>query len=241
LENAKRTEAWNYIKTYFPEYRDKNQHYAELLQKDLGPEKTLLDLGCGRGLETKTDYKKLCGHTIGVDPTDAVMDNPYVDEKLVGSAYELPVDDQSVDVITSQQVLEHIEFPEKLFFEANRVLKPGGKLFLMTPNLWYPTTLLSAITPYSFHLWVTKNFFEIEEFDTFPTYYKANRLSTLRRIAEKTGFEVTHEERYQCNPGQFDFNSILNKVETQMIRALIKYDSLSLFRDIVIGVYKKKD
>jgi len=45
-----------------------------------------------------------------------------------------PFPDQSVDVVTSFETLEHLLDPMHLLFEANRILKPGGYLVLSTPN-----------------------------------------------------------------------------------------------------------
>jgi SAM-dependent methyltransferase len=47
----------------------------------------------------------------------------------------LPVPDESIDLLTGYEVLEHFKSsPRPFFVEANRVLKPGGKLVLTTPN-----------------------------------------------------------------------------------------------------------
>jgi len=233
-------QSWDYIKTVFPEYRCKNKHFASLIKPFLGKEKKLLDLGCGRGLETVTNYKESVGEAVGLDPTDAVFQNELIHKPVQGSAYEMPLEDNYFDIVVSQQVLEHIEHPEKLFSEVSRVLKPGGVFYAMTPNLWYPTTLFAAITPYWFHLWATKTFMGIEEHDTFPTHYQANRRSTLRKIGEACGFDVDHIELYQCNPGQFAFSPLLTKLEVWYIDRLVKNKFLTPFKDVVIGGFTKK-
>jgi SAM-dependent methyltransferase len=52
-------------------------------------------------------------------------------------AHHLPVSHESIDHIFSTQVLEHCYNPIKVFNEIERVLKPGGTVFLTT-NQWYP-------------------------------------------------------------------------------------------------------
>lgn len=46
----------------------------------------------------------------------------------------LPIDDRSVDILVSGQMLEHCEFFWLAFSEMVRVLKPGGFIFLIAPS-----------------------------------------------------------------------------------------------------------
>ena len=47
----------------------------------------------------------------------------------------IPFDDASFDVCFSIEVIEHLNNPQNIINEAHRVLKPGGMLFLSTPNV----------------------------------------------------------------------------------------------------------
>ena len=48
----------------------------------------------------------------------------------------IPTDNERFDAILNTQVLEHVSEPEKVLKEFNRILKPGGKLFLTCPQSW---------------------------------------------------------------------------------------------------------
>ncbi|MGD0764115.1 MAG: methyltransferase domain-containing protein [Roseiarcus sp.] len=48
--------------------------------------------------------------------------------------YRLPLDDRSMDIVVSGQMLEHCEFFWLTFAEMVRVLRPGGFLFLIAPS-----------------------------------------------------------------------------------------------------------
>jgi SAM-dependent methyltransferase len=48
----------------------------------------------------------------------------------------IPVSDETYDVIINTQVLEHVENPQKAIHEFYRILRPGGKLFLTAPQGW---------------------------------------------------------------------------------------------------------
>jgi SAM-dependent methyltransferase len=52
---------------------------------------------------------------------------------LIGDALNLPIKDNSVDLILSSSSLEHYSNPFKAFEQFARVLKPGGSLFLDVP------------------------------------------------------------------------------------------------------------
>jgi SAM-dependent methyltransferase len=54
---------------------------------------------------------------------------------LVGDAHRLPFEDGSIDGLICQAVIEHVKNPQKVVDEAQRVLKPGGVLYLEVPFL----------------------------------------------------------------------------------------------------------
>jgi SAM-dependent methyltransferase len=53
---------------------------------------------------------------------------------FVGDVSALPFEAASYDIVLSTQVLEHVQDPERVCAEMARVLKPGGNLFLTTPQ-----------------------------------------------------------------------------------------------------------
>jgi 2-polyprenyl-3-methyl-5-hydroxy-6-metoxy-1,4-benzoquinol methylase len=57
-------------------------------------------------------------------------------EFRVCSATETGLADGSIDVVTSFETIEHLERPSELIDEFARVLRPGGRLVLSTPNDW---------------------------------------------------------------------------------------------------------
>lgn len=106
--------------------------------------KSVLDLGCGGGSLTYLMAKK-GAEVVGVEyeaeglafaRQNLASADPFnhLRYNLVqGSAYDLPCEDNSFDVVVSCEVIEHLETPERMLAEAKRVLKPGGRLVLTTP------------------------------------------------------------------------------------------------------------
>lgn len=66
------------------------------------------------------------------------------DEVLVGSAERIPCDDGSFDVAVSIDVHEHLEDCTEFNSELHRVVRPGGRVIVTTPNgdPWKPVTIL---------------------------------------------------------------------------------------------------
>lgn len=102
---------------------------------------TVLDLGSGAGFDCFLAAQKVgkAGKVIGVDMTAQMIRKAKENAKKygynnvefrLGDIEELPVDDSSVDVIISNCVINLAPDKAKVFSEAYRVLKPGGKLLV---------------------------------------------------------------------------------------------------------------
>ncbi|HLW71599.1 MAG TPA: glycosyltransferase [Candidatus Binataceae bacterium] len=91
----------------------------------------VLDAGCGSSMIIQS-----LNNAIGMDPNPAKLRflRRLGIPLLRASAFALPFKDASFDCLISSQVIEHIPFDDVLFREMWRVLEPGGKLVIGTPD-----------------------------------------------------------------------------------------------------------
>jgi SAM-dependent methyltransferase len=93
-----------------------------------------LDIGKGNRVEKKNEWLMPYVEKVDYKILDPVPDyNP----DIVGDIHNLPFADNSKEAILCLAVLEHVENPIKAMDELYRVLKPGGKLLLYVPFLYY--------------------------------------------------------------------------------------------------------
>ena len=105
---------------------------------DLRQGETVLDLGCGGGIDVLLSARRVgsAGKAYGLDMTDEMLALARENQRkagvanvefLKGEIENIPLPDNSVDVIISNCVINLSGDKDKVLREAFRVLKPGGR------------------------------------------------------------------------------------------------------------------
>ncbi len=97
---------------------------------------TILDLGSGEGGTSVvfSEQNQVLGYDLNLIRLERQKNNSANYYKINGDASKLSFKDNSFDLIILQDVIEHLPDARSLIIEIIRVLKPGGLVYMSTPN-----------------------------------------------------------------------------------------------------------
>lgn len=104
----------------------------------LGPERRLLDVGCGTGNYAAALVEATGCRVAGIDPARAMLERArgavQWESLGQGTAERLPFAGDSFDLVMSTDVIHHVRNRDAYFREAARVLRPGGQIVTVTDS-----------------------------------------------------------------------------------------------------------
>lgn len=161
-----------------------------VLDEALRPGAVALDAGCGRTTRLRS-YRDRIERLVGVDVDEqAGRDNPSLDEYVPADLDgPLPFADSSFDLVYANFVVEHLAQPEHAFAEWRRLLRPDGRLVLLTSNRSSPGIALGDRLPSRVRMGIKRRGAGAAERDVYPTRYRANTPSALAAAAAAGGLE----------------------------------------------------
>ena len=162
----------------------------------------VLDVGAGDGLvldklsESGLARSMLSAIELNSPAVEAMLAKGYDAHQLSASG-QYPFGDGEFDVVFAGEIIEHVLDPDRLLQECRRVLKPGARLVLSTPNLlaWYNRILaLLGITPFfvehSYKTTYGPRFSFLRKSSKPVGHLRIYNLRPLKAILQNNGFEV---------------------------------------------------
>jgi ubiquinone/menaquinone biosynthesis C-methylase UbiE len=193
----------------------------------------ILDVGCGDGFHLKL-LKKYGEKSWTLEGVDLDKRASEMAEKAglkvhVGTIENLNLPENHYDLTIMIQTIEHVEKPDEILRAVKRVLKPNGKLVIVTDN----TDSLD------FKLFKNSYWGGYH----FPRHWNLFSRNSLRKLAEKVGFE-TADLSTQVSPVNWVYSIHNTLVDWNAPRFLINQFtlkstvSLSAFTALDIGLQK---
>ena len=161
----------------------------------------VLEHGCGVGMYSAQLRQRYTPQVEAFDieaerVRDAQMATPHA---LVAAAENLPYRSNSFDAVITQDVLEHVVDDRRSAQEIVRVLKPGGRAFVLVPNRWYPFETHGHYWRGKYHFGNTPliNYLPDALRNQLAPHVRAYTAQGLRRLFEQTPVRViTHHRVY---------------------------------------------
>lgn len=150
----------------------------------------VLDVACGGGF-LSNELSRAGFNVTAIDLSEESLrvahDHDYTHkvkyEKV--DAYHLPYENESFDVVTVMDFLEHVETPASIIKECSRVLKPGGLFFFHTFN----RNILSWIVIIKGVEWLVKN--TPKNMHVIDLFIKPSEIKSYCENADLTIMEMT--------------------------------------------------
>jgi arsenite methyltransferase len=193
----------------------------------LQPGEVVLDLGCGGGIDVILSAKRVgpTGKAYGLDMTDEMLALARENQKkagienvefLKGAIENIPLPDNTVDVIISNCVINLSGDKDRVLREAFRVLKPGGRFAVsdVVVRGEVPATIRKSM-----ELWVGCIAGALEEYDYRDKLYAAGFESV---DIEPTRIYKVEEAREFLTATGLDADTVGPQIEGKFISAFVR-------------------
>lgn len=155
----------------------------------------ILDIGCGGG-EQSWPWRRAGWEVFGFDLSLEAVRRAQSHHHLpacVARASQAPFREHSFNVITLYSVLEHVSNPLQVVQEAARLLRPGGVVVILVPNI------------VSFQARFLRSFWYALDVPRHLVHFTPN---TLEALLEQAGLDIVHLSHHSCrhNPAGYIFS-----------------------------------
>jgi len=175
-------------------FRPRAERVADICRRHGVPGGVLVEVGAGFGTFGEEVRKLSCfDRVIAIEPTPDLAETCRRKglEVIEKPVEQVRIDDQSVDVVASFEVLEHLFSPRDFLQHCAALLSPGGLLILTCPNIrGFDLLVLEALS----------DTVDVEHLNYFHP-------DSLAQLVSACGFEVLES----MTPGQLDAELVRKK------------------------------
>jgi SAM-dependent methyltransferase len=226
---------------YPPAFRGMYDRFSDVIHEYVRRGDVMLDAGCGSGrvFQYRFGDEQRPARIVGIDVTTEMRGNRNIDAGARADLAALPFPAATFDIAISSHVAEHLTQPERVFGELGRVLKPGGRLLILTPNRWHYVTIGSALLPHHVHVRFNE-WRGVDAHDIFPTVYHANTARRLRALYEGAGLDVERLEQFETEPEYLAFSLPTYALGVAYERVVNRFGALKNARVNLLAVGRKR-
>ena len=175
----------------------------------LAPGSAVLDLGGGRrcvyagALEDGPDLRLIA---VDISADELAMNRDVAETCVADVAQELPFPDESVDLVLSRALLEHIDGVPNAVRNIARVLRPGARTLHLVPCRYSLFGTAARVLPFGPLLRLVHGFMphtrgQVE----FPVVYDHGHPAAMKRVFKHAGFRQVRVEVCWAQPGYFEW------------------------------------
>lgn len=223
---------------FYPDYISESAVFADCVSRCLNEDSVVLDAGCGSGAFFLYPWKNRVRFLAGCDASSGITRNVNLRSGVFANLTELPFASSSFDVIFSRYVLEHLDTPATVFAEFARVLKPGGKLIVLTPSKFHYVTMMGRLSPHWFHELIGKVRGN-QAHDIFPTRFRANSKADIASLAKRAGLMVSDYITMEARPNYLMWSLPSFLLGMLYERAVNRFDLFDGLRSSLIAVLER--
>lgn len=227
------------VSRFYPNYVSENDLFLSMVARYLRQDSIVLDAGCGSG-SFRYSWKQKVQFLVGCDLTEELPRNLNIDVGVFADLAHLPFAHETFDVIFSHYVMEHVDAPRDVFSEFARVLKPGGKLIILTPSKYHYVSLLGRSLPHWFHERISELRGNAAH-DAFPTRYIANSRAELTRQGKASALVLIEFIATEARPNYLMWSLPSFLLGVAYERVVNRFDTLSPLRSSIISVFERPE
>ena len=161
--------------------------WSKVLDDLTQPHFEVLEIGSGSGRGLQNQFYPQVSRIVGIDLDDRVLSNPYLDQALKISAYDLEENFtiDKFDIVYSHMVAEHIEDAQKFISSQLNCLNNRGVIIHSTVSKYYWTSMINDFVSVKIKNWLIKKLGSGREADDiFPAFYTLNSERQIRKVCD---------------------------------------------------------